>query len=107
MGLTMPVQFASKVTATQGLQDIQIGEQSLFKKALLANILTKYHKNAKPNKDMFLNLKSLNKQQDIFFMLRSHLSDFLGSSLDVVKVTSPCSNYIMKVCQIVLSYSAF
>ena len=34
---------------------------------------------------MFLNLKSLNKQQDIFFMLRSHLSDFWGWSLYVVK----------------------
>ena len=56
---------------------------------------------------MFLNLKSLNKQQDIFFMLRSHLSDFWGWSLDVVKVTSPCNNYIIKVCQIVLSYLAF
>ena len=56
---------------------------------------------------MFLNLKSLNKQQDIFFMLRSHLSDFWGWSLYVVKVTSPCNNYTIKVYQIVLSYSAF
>ena len=37
MGLKMSVQFISKVTAPQGLKDIQIGEQSLFKKALLAN----------------------------------------------------------------------